>query len=40
MNKKYIFSAAAGALLILNSCTKDLDVQPLDPNVMTAEKAY
>jgi len=40
MNKKYILSVAAGALLTLSSCTKDLDVMPLDPNVMTAEKAY
>lgn len=40
MNKKYILSFTAGALLTLSSCTGDLDVQPLDPNVMTAEKAY
>lgn len=40
MNKNYILSVAAGALLTLSSCTKDLDVKPLDPNVMTAELAY
>ena len=40
MNKKYIFAAIAGATLLFSSCTGDLDVKPLDPNVMTAEKAY
>lgn len=40
MNKKYIFTAIAGVSLLFSSCTGDLDVKPLDPNVMTAEKAY
>lgn len=40
MKKKYIFTLAAGALLTYSSCTGDLEVQPLDENVVTAEKAY
>ena len=40
MNTKHILTAAAGAILTLGSCTGDLDVKPLDPNVVTAEKAY
>ncbi len=40
MNKNYILSFAAGTLLTLTACTGDLDVKPLDPNVVTADKAY
>lgn len=40
MNTKYILTAATGAILAFSSCTGDLDVKPLDPNVVTAENAY
>ena len=40
MNTKYILSAVFAGALSLSSCTGDLDVQPLDPNIMTGDKAY
>ena len=40
MKTKYLLIAAAGLMLGTNSCTGDLDVTPLDPNMVTAEKAY
>jgi len=40
MNTKHILTAATGALFLFSSCSGDLDVKPLDPNVVTAEKAY
>lgn len=40
MKTKYLFIAVAGLLLGVTSCTKDLDVQPLDPNMVTAQVAY
>ena len=36
---KYIFSAAALALALgTTSCTGDLDVTPIDPNLQTGDK--
>lgn len=40
MKTRYLFIAAAGLMLGVTSCTKDLDVTPLDPNMVTAQKAY
>ena len=40
MKAKYILSAVFGTVLTLSSCTGDLEVQPLDPSVMTGDKAY
>lgn len=38
--RKYLFAAAAAALLSMSSCVNDLDVKPLDPSVSTSDKAY
>ena len=41
MKHNYIKSAIlASALTVFSGCVGDLDVMPLDPNVMTAEDAY
>ncbi len=40
MKTKYLFTAAAGLVLGMTSCTGDLDVTPLDPQMVTAEMAY
>ena len=40
MKAKYLLSAVFGAALTFSSCVGDLDVQPLDPNVDTADKTY
>lgn len=40
MKAKYLLSAVLGTALSLSSCVGDLDVQPLDPNVMTGNIAY
>ena len=38
--KKYMFTVASVALLGMAGCTNDLDVQPLDPTVSTANRVY
>lgn len=39
--KKYIkFTWMASMVLALTSCVNDLDVEPIDPNLTTADKAY
>ena len=38
--KKYIFTVASACLLGMAGCTNDLDVQPLDPTVSTANRVY
>ncbi|MFA6871995.1 MAG: RagB/SusD family nutrient uptake outer membrane protein [Bacteroidaceae bacterium] len=40
MKIKYLLSICAAAVLSFSACVGDLDVQPLDPNVTTAEIAY
>ena len=40
MKTKYLLSVAASLVLSFSSCTGDLDVEPLDPNMVTAEVAY
>lgn len=40
MKTKYILTLWAAGALSLTSCVGDLDVQPLDKNVITAEGAY
>jgi len=40
MKAKYILTVFVAGILGLASCTGDLDVQPLDPNVITGEGAY
>ena len=38
--KKYMFTVASACLLGVAGCTSDLDVQPLDPTVSTANRVY
>ena len=41
MKKKYyILASMLTCLTVFSSCVGDLDVQPLDPTVVTAERAY
>ena len=40
MKAKYLLSAVLSTALSFSACTGDLDVMPLDPNVMTGDKAY
>lgn len=40
MKAKYLLSICTAALFSMTACVGDLDVQPLDDQVMTAEKAY
>jgi hypothetical protein len=40
MKAKYLLSLFSGLALILSSCVGDLDVEPLDKNVVTGEVAY
>ena len=38
--KKKLYLQAAVALLVASACTNDLDVEPLDPTVSTANRVY
>ena len=38
--KKKLYLQAAVALLVASACTSDLDVEPLDPTVSTANRVY
>ena len=38
--KKKLYLQAAVALLVAGACTNDLDVEPLDPTVSTANRVY
>ena len=36
----YITTIVTGLMLITNSCIKNMDLTPIDPDVITAEKAF
>ena len=36
----YIIAFITGTSLVLNSCVKDLDTVPTDPDVLTADKVF
>ena len=38
--KKKLYLQAAVALLVASACTNDLDVEPLDPTISTANRVY